>query len=126
WNRTYRRVARANDFMENVHRAPVEEELLKRYMAEVRFLRATQCFYMSQHFGSVPLVTQTLTPEEANNVVKADQQEIVDFVIAELTAAAADLPRYADIPSRESGRASKQAALAFLGRIQLAEEMFEE
>lgn len=126
WNRTYRRIARANDFLENIHNAPVEEELLKRYIAEVRFLRATQYFYMSQHFGSVPLVTETLTPEEANQVEKADQQEIVDFVINELTAAAEDLPRFGEIPASESGRASKQAALAFLGRILLAEEKFEE
>lgn len=126
WNRTYRRIARCNDFLENVRKAPLEESKIDRYIAEVRFIRACQYFYFSQHFGSVPLITKTLSPEEANNVSKASHQELVDFVITELTEAAAALPRFKDIPDSERGRASKQAALAFLGRIQLAEDYFEE
>lgn len=124
WNRSYQRIARSNDFLENVHNAPIEEEKLQRYIAEVRFLRATQYYYLSQHFGSVPLVTETLTPEEANTVQKADRQEIINFVITEFTEAAEDLPRFGEIPGSETGRASKQAALAFLGRTQLAEGLF--
>ena len=126
WTRGYRRVARSNDFLENVGKAPLEEEALNRYIAEVRFIRAAQYFYFSQYFGSVPLVTESLTPEEANNVTKASHEELVSFVITELTEAAEDLPRFKDIPSSERGRASKQAALAFLGRIQLAEGFYAE
>ncbi len=124
WDNGYKRIARANNFLENVDRVPLEVEELERYNAEVRFIRACQYFYFSQYFGSVPLVTETLTQEEANNVTKASHQELVDFVISELTAAAGGLPRFKDIPSSERGRASKQAALAFLGRIQLAEGYF--
>lgn len=124
WDRGYKRVARTNNFLENVDKAPLEPEDLNRYIAEARFIRATQYFYFSQYFGSVPLVTQTLTEEEANTVTKATHQELVDFVINELTAAAEDLPQFAEIPASERGRASKQAALAFLGRIQLAEGYF--
>ncbi|MGV3539348.1 MAG: RagB/SusD family nutrient uptake outer membrane protein [Rufibacter sp.] len=124
WNSSYKRIARSNDFLENIGRTPMDEAKRKRLIAEARFIRACQYFYMSQHFGSVPLVTKLLTPEEANNVSKASRQEIVDFVIAEFTAAAADLPRFKDIPASERGRVCKQAALAFLGRIQMAEERF--
>lgn len=124
WDRGYDRVARTNNFLENVDKAPLEPEVLNRYIADARFIRAVQYFYFSQYFGSVPLVTKTLTEEEANNVTKASHQELVDFVISELTAAAEDLPRFAEIPASERGRASKQAALAFLGRIQLAEGYF--
>ena len=121
WDRGYDRVARTNNFLENVDKAPLEPEDLNRYIAEAKFIRASQYFYFSQYFGSVPLVTTTLTEEEANSVTKASHQELVDFVINELTAAAEDLPQFAEIPASERGRASKQAALAFLGRIQLAE-----
>lgn len=85
----------------------------KRLIAEVRFLRACQYFYLSQHFRSVPLVTKTLTPEEANTVFKAPRPEIVNFVIKEFASVVLDLPRFKDIPPGEIGRASKQAALAF-------------
>lgn len=124
WSASYNRIARSNFFLENINNAPMDEDILKRMVAEVRFIRACQYFYMSQHFGSVPLVTKTLTLEEANNVEKTDRQEIINFVITELTEAAEDLPRFGEIPGSETGRASKQAALAFLGRIQLAEGLF--
>lgn len=124
WEAAYKRVARCNDFLENIGKTPMSEADKKRMIAEVKFIRACQYFYLSQHFGSVPLVTKTLTAEEANSVSKAPRQEVVDFVISELTAAAADLPRFKDIPASANGRASKQAALAFLGRIQLAEKKF--
>jgi len=124
WTRGYRRIARTNNFLEQVPQAPLEQEVVDRFIAEGRFIRASQYFYFSQYFGSVPLVTQTLTKEEANTVTKASHQELVDYVINELSAAAEDLPRFEDIPSSEQGRASKQAALAFLGRIQLAEGYF--
>lgn len=124
WKASYKRIAICNDFLENIDNVDMDPLKISRMKAEVRFLRATQYFYMSQFWGSVPLITTTLTPDEANNVSKASKSEIVDFVIAELTAAVNDLPRYADIPSTEIGRASKQAALAFLGRMYLSEKSY--
>lgn len=124
WNASYSRVARCNYFLENVARTPVSEAKLKRFTAEARFIRACQYFYMSQYWQSVPLVTKTLSLQEANTVTKASKQDLVNFVTTELKAVAADLPQFKDIPSSERGRASKQAALAFLGRLQLAEKKY--
>lgn len=124
WNQSYRLIARTNDFLENIDRVPMDESRKKRMIAEVRFIRACQYFYLSQHFGSVPLVARTLTPDEANTVTKTPHSEIINFVITEFTEAVTDLPRFKDIPSKEIGRASKQTALAFLGRTQLAEKRF--
>jgi hypothetical protein len=124
WSAGYKRVALCNNFLDNIGKSPLADATKKRVIAEARFIRACQYFYMSQHFGSVPLITKILSPEEANTVSKAPRPEIVNFVIDELTAAAADLPRFSEIPAKETGRASKQAALAFLGRIQMAEDKF--
>lgn len=124
WNVSYAKIARCNDFLANIDRVSMDENKKKRMIAEVRFLRACQYFYMSQFWGSVPLVTKLLTLEEANSVTKAPKAEIVNFVITELTEAAAILPRHKDIPAAEKGRASKQAALAFLGRMYLGEGRF--
>jgi starch-binding outer membrane protein, SusD/RagB family len=121
---SYLRIARSNEFLENIGKAPMEESERKRMIAEARFIRATQYFYMSQYFKSVPLVTRTLTPGEANTVDKSSQADIINFAINEFKEAAADLPRHKDIPASEIGRASKQAALAFLGRLQLADGRF--
>ncbi|UCS95012.1 RagB/SusD family nutrient uptake outer membrane protein [Echinicola marina] len=126
WQGSYKRIAICNDFLENIESVNMSTEKIQRMAAEAKFLRATQYFYMSQFWGAVPLVTETLTPEEANNVVKAEKSVIVQFVIDELAAAVQDLPAYGELQASEMGRASKQAALAFLGRIYLSEKRFTE
>lgn len=124
WNASYIRIARCNYFLENVGKTPVSDVKLKRMLAEVRFIRAATYFYMSQYWKDVPLVTRSLSLEEANTVSKAPKSEVVKFVEDELKAAVTDLPQFKDVPATERGRASKQVALAFLGRLQLSERKF--
>lgn len=126
WKSSYIRIAICNDFLENIDRVKMDESKIKRMTSEARFIRACQYFYLSQFWGAVPLITKTLTPEEANVVIKTPKSEIVAFVIKELSEASIDLPRYKDIPTSELGRASKQASLSFLGRIYLAEKRYTE
>ncbi len=126
WNASYLRIGRANFFLENLAKTPMPEARMKRMEAEARFIRACTYFYMSQYWKDVPLVTKTLTLDEANTVAKAPKAEVVKFVEDELKAAAAVLPRVKDLPATERGRATVQAALAFLGRLQLGEKKFAE
>ena len=124
WRLSYRKIARSNFFLENVEKTPVSPDVMKRLKAEAQFIRASQYFYLSQYWGSVPLIKNTLNLQEANSAQKATKKEVVDFVISEFTEAAANLPNYGSLTSAERGRISKQGVLAFLGRIQLAEMKF--
>jgi hypothetical protein len=126
WTASYSRIARSNYFMENVSKTPISADKIKRMTAEARFLRACQYFYLSQYFGAVPLITQTLGLTEANTVTKSSKGDVLKFAMDELTSLAADLPRDKELPSTERGRATRQAALAFLGRAQLAAGAFNE
>lgn len=126
WENSYAKITRANRFLEGIDKLPAEPLVVERFKSEARFLRATQYFYLSQFFGDVPLVTKTLTKEQANKVSLQSKAQIVDFIINEFTESAKGLPRYKDLRATETGRASKQAALAFLGRILLAEKRFSE
>lgn len=125
WSFTYAKIARANFFLEHVEKAPLPEEQLTRFKAEARFIRAAQYFYLSQHWGSVPLVTRTLSLEEANTVNKATRDDVVQFVSDEFHEIANQLPGHAELTSQERGRISKQGALAFLGRLLLAEKQYD-
>lgn len=124
WSFSYAKIASANFFLEHVDKTPISSAQLERFRAEARFLRASQYFYLSQYFGRVPLVTKTLTLNEANNVEKATREQVVEFVEKELQESAAQLPSFAALGNLQRGRVSKQAALAFLGRLQLAERKF--
>ena len=121
WTASYNRIARANYFMEHVSKAPVDAAKIARMQAESRFIRACQYFYLSQHFGAVPLVERTLKLEEANTVDKNTRDEVLAFVEAELKEVSAALPKQNSMPASERGRASQQAALAFLGRTYLSQ-----
>lgn len=126
WTGSYARNTMCNYFLENIGQVNMDEDEKKRMIAEVRFIRACQYFYLSQFWGDVPLVTKTLTPDEANSVAKTAKSDIINFILTEFSEAVEDLPRYKDIPADEFGRASKQAALAFLGRVYLSEKRYSE
>jgi hypothetical protein len=119
WVNSYSKIAKCNVFIENVDKVPAAQAVKDRMKSEARFLRAIQYFYMSQYYQDVPLVTKSLSKEEANQVKKATKADITKFVVTELTECANLLPRHKDIKATERGRASKQAALAFLGRTYL-------
>lgn len=117
WQRAYTTIFKANYFLANIDRVTMDEGLKAQMKAEVRFLRAYEYFYMSVLYGGVPLITNVLTVEEANNQTRNTLDEIVNFCISELTDAARDLP--ATRPENERGRILKAAALAVRGRLQM-------
>uniref|UniRef100_A0AB33J3Z3 RagB/SusD family nutrient uptake outer membrane protein n=1 Tax=Prevotella sp. GTC17259 TaxID=3236795 RepID=A0AB33J3Z3_9BACT len=115
WRSAYYRIQLCNRFLEGIAKSSDTAEK-KRMIAEARFLRATQYHYLASYFKDVPLVTKVLTGEEANNVSKESQANILTWCATEFKEAAADLPRFSEIKPTERGRACKQASLAFLGR----------
>lgn len=126
WKASYRRISYCNDFLNGIDKLQADPSVRNRFKAEAKFIRAAQYFYLAQYFQDVPLVTKPLSLDEANNVSKASKSEIIEFVITELKEAVNELPRYKDLTNSEIGRASKQAALAFLGRTYLGEKLFNE
>ncbi|PGH38452.1 MAG: RagB/SusD family nutrient uptake outer membrane protein [Candidatus Nephrothrix sp. EaCA] len=126
WSNAYLRIARCNFFLENIDKVSGDAKNINRMRAEARFIRAVMYFYLSQYWQDVPLVTAALTAEQANTIKKSPKKEIVDFAAAELNACALELPRQNALSATERGRASSQAALAFLGRLLLAEKRYAE
>ena len=120
WEDAYEQIARANNFLENIEGVEMNEEKKREMIAEVRFLRAWAYYNLSQYWGSVPLITEVLTMEEANSVSRVPKEEVVGFVLSELDAVAQDLPTTR--PSGEHGRIIQSAALAVEGRLLMAEE----
>lgn len=79
WSNSYSKITRCNYFLEGIDNLNSAPEIVARFKAEARFLRATQYFYLSQFFGDVPLVTKVLTRDEANIVEKTSQRDILFF-----------------------------------------------
>jgi starch-binding outer membrane protein, SusD/RagB family len=91
------------------------------YAFEARFLRAFFYFELVKRYKEVPLITTVLTPEEAANVKQSSFTDVVNFIVSECDAIQSVLPiNYTNFSSaKETGRATKGAALALKSRILL-------
>lgn len=124
WQRAYTTIFRANYFLENIDKVSMDDAKRAEMIGEVRFLRAYEYFYMSVLYGGVPLITKTLTAEEANSQSRSSLQETQEFCIDELTQAAEHLP--ISRPTAEKGRILRAAPLAIKGRLLMIQKKWEQ
>ncbi len=117
----YGGVHRANYVIENVQKmlaAANETSLpkLERVVGEARLLRAMVYFRLISMWGDVPYIDHVIFDNaEVANLTRTPLAQVKDSIIADLTYAFEKLPARAP----EIGRASKAAALAFRGKVQL-------
>lgn len=115
---SYTYIRRTNNFMDNIEKVQMDATLKKRYIGEVKFLRAYKYFQMTQVFGPLPLLTSITYDKTTLGTVP--EAQVIDFVLKELTDAAVDLPAsYGGGTGVETGRITKGAALALKARVQL-------
>lgn len=131
WHSLYRGIRATNRFLKEFDVSNFEErqynfdydELIEQaelYPPQARFLRAYFYFELAKRYGSVPLVTEVLTPEEANQVESSSFEEVVDFIVSETDAIIPKLPvGYQNIAGSETGRATRGAAMALKARALL-------
>jgi len=124
WSAGYKKIAKCNNFLENIGNAEMDENKKREMIAEVRFIRAYQYFWLTNFFGDIPLVTNILDFNTANHVTRDPKTTIISFLYKELSESAVDLPT-TRIAS-EKGRVNRGAALAMKGRLQMSEKKWSE
>jgi len=96
WRRFYAIINDANIFLERIQEVKDNDA---RYtannmtvdIAQVRFLRAFAYFYMCRIWGDVPLITSS-RDGSFDKVARTDKNAVMEYVQAEMLAAALDLP----------------------------------
>lgn len=118
WSVSYQAIFRANQILENIDKVPsLSAEAKAAYISEAKFLRGLNYFILVINFGDVPLRTKTAESKDDYSIAKSPEVDVWKQVIADFTDAAANLPL--SYPSQWVGRATKGAALAFLGKSYL-------
>ena len=121
WQRAYIGIARANSAIEILKtmkdKGVLKEDLANRLTGEVYFLRGMTYYYLAASFGGVPLELTS----GANNGLRprSTQDEVFAQVESDLKTAVDLLPWKEDYDPSELGRASKGAALGYLGAAQM-------
>ena len=114
----YDKITRCNNFLANIDRPDMNEEVRSRLTAEVRFLRAWHYFLKVTLYGDVPLITEVLDVDNSN-LPRDPKSEVVQFILDELTAIAPELPE--SYTGENTGRVTKGAALTLKARMEIFE-----
>ncbi|MGL5959622.1 MAG: RagB/SusD family nutrient uptake outer membrane protein [Bacteroidales bacterium] len=116
---SFHAIRTANDFIANVDRVEMSDELKLRMKAEAQFFRAFQYLRLNQYFGKIAIITEVLD-YDAPALYRNSIEEVQKFILDELQAAANVLPKeYSGAFLQEHGRITKGAALALRARAAL-------
>jgi len=127
WTDPYRRIANANNIIENAPNSPVAERVRNRYLGEALFFRAWWHFNLVCKYGDVPMVLKTFKETQDPDLKKGrtPREEVIQQCYADLEEAAKYLPTRYDLRNTtdevDRCRATRSAALALMVRIGLHE-----
>lgn len=115
WNRFYVGINTMNIVIDNSATVRgIDAALVKRRVAEMKFLRAHHYFILTQTFGGVALVTKG-NVEPTKDFTRASVKDMYAQITSDLEAAIPDL----GTPTSDYGRATKGAAEHLLARVYL-------
>ncbi|KAA6314592.1 RagB/SusD family nutrient uptake outer membrane protein, partial [termite gut metagenome] len=123
WQYRYKGILKCNIAIDRIGQVEFKDEAKKeRMIAEARFLRGFFYFELVKNFGGVPLVTSFVMPEEIEGITRSSVEDVYKFIEDDFTAAADVLPQRSGYGAADMGRATRGAALGFLGKIYLYQE----
>lgn len=120
WIFAYEGIARTNNVIANVPGVPMDETMKNRIIGEAKFIRAYSYFNLVNIFGKVPLKLSPQLSQETIHVPLSEVSDIYFQIEKDLTEAVAVLP--VSYVSTETGRVTRGAALAMLGKVSLYQQ----
>jgi hypothetical protein len=116
WIGQWQFVNRCNQVITNVPNINMDATLKNRLIAEAKMLRAYFYFNLVRIYGGVPIF-DGLPADKNYNIPRNSVDEVYNFIISDLTSAAAVLPQ--SYPASDLGRVTKGGALGLLSKVYL-------
>ncbi|MCL3782631.1 RagB/SusD family nutrient uptake outer membrane protein [Prolixibacteraceae bacterium JC049] len=121
WNWMFAGVQRCNYFMEFQDKTAFDSRDMM--IGEVRFLRAYYLFELVKWFGPIPLkIDERYKLGDENQLPRSSVEDVYAQIEADLLSAIEALP----LTQKETGRVTKGAAQALLGKAYLYQDKFAE
>ena len=121
WDGNYNKIRKCNVFLKyaEANKSNYDANWYKKRVAEVKFLRAFFYSFLFKNYGGVPLITMPLNNLDGSDIFspRATIDETLAFIEKDCDEAATDLPL--TTKNAELGRATKGAALALKGDVEL-------
>ena len=120
WRSLYRIVMRANLIIDRseafIAKGEGDIALVKRFVGEAKFLRAYAYFELVNQFGRIPLKKKIQDLDVILTPRCQSVEEVYQFIEQDLAEAITVLPEKAAYSANDTGRATKGAAIALLGK----------
>lgn len=125
YNSIYQALVNINTTLSKMPAAKFGDERKSQFEGELKFIRAYYYFLLVQYFGDVIIITDPLTtPSEAYAFQREPADNVYAFIKSDLNFAIPALP--ASYNAANTGRATKGAALALLGKVHLTRKEYAE
>lgn len=131
WYNVYRVIGSANAVIKYAPSVQTFDEtflteVMNSYVAEATFIRSLCYFWLLRTFHEVPLVLEPYVDDSAPYAVpKSSEREILDRLIADLTACVEHARPGYSVPKESKGRATRWAVYALLADIYLWDEQYD-
>lgn len=113
WKYWYSAIGRASNSIEYTQNFGMTDTgLANRFVAEAKFLRALNYFYLVRGWGDVPI-------QELDVTARVSKDSVYAYIEKDLTEAENTLPLRSGYGSSDLGRATKGAAQALLAKVYL-------
>lgn len=120
WEHWYKSIGRASQSIEYTEDYGLADEAYKnRLIAEARFLRALNYFFLVRGWGDVPI-------QEIDLIERKPASEVYAYIEADLQFAIDNLPLKSAYPAADLGRATKGAAQGLLSKVYLYQGKWQE
>jgi hypothetical protein len=123
WTGHYKSISNINSLLGAVKAGSLskfEEGEVNEIVAQAKFLRAFNYFYLVRMFGGLPIITED-TPDPVTTPIttRASVGDVYNLIVSDFTYAMETLPSKTDLDGVTPGRPTSGAAKGFLAKVYL-------
>lgn len=113
WTNWYKTIGKASQSIQYTLNANLADKKLEtRFVAEARFLRGLNYFYLVRGWGDVPI-------QQYDSITRVKSDSVYNYLINDLLYAEANLPTVSKYAAKDLGRATQGAAQGLLSKVYL-------
>lgn len=129
WSNMYDGINRSNNAIAKImemDNSKIDPALRDRLVGECKFLRGLFYLTLVQNWGDVPLMIGADATSKDPKPKRADKKLVLEQIATDMKEASAVLPWKYEAKNNDLGRATKGAALSYLGWVQMYLEKWSE
>lgn len=108
WKESYKFIQNINVFFQNIGGSPLNEELKKELIAEMKFVRAYIYAKLIWAYGGVPIIEEVYDiNSDWSQLKRSSYDDCVDYILKQLEDVITALPNQPTVRNRASGNAAR-------------------